>query len=167
MADIFPINTTLNTLSEGAYVSQQFTPILDSNEELVSINIINHQPTPGIEVVGSLYQGNYESVFEYGSDALSYRLGDEFKIASTWEDLPTSVNTQLYLWRAPQVLDRTFTYTVLMKYTVTTTSGSGGSGKATDDVVTEKQITKVYSQRIVWNWSNWANKLRNYVYGRE
>lgn len=166
MANISPINTTLNTLSEGAYVSQQFTPILDSDEKLISITIINYQPTPGIEVVGSLYQGNYESVFEYGNDSLKYRQGDEFKTAASWEDLPESLDTQLYLWRAPQNLDRTFTYTVLMEYTVTTSGSTGGSGRASDDIVTKKQLTKVYSQRIVGNWSNWANKLRSYVYAR-
>lgn len=164
MANILPINTTLPTLQEGASVSQNFSAELLADESLVSIDIIDYQPTPGIEVSGSLYSGVYESVFSYADDALKYRLNDEFKTSASWDLLPDSKEAQLYLWQAPRDLNRTFTYTVLMKYTITTPADPETPGST--PTIEEHELKKVYSQKIVGNWSKWGQQLRDYVYSR-
>ncbi|BBC78219.1 Hypothetical protein KNT65_gp274 [Escherichia phage EcS1] len=146
-----------------------FTPVFDTGESLVSINITDYQPTPGINVDGAHLYGTYSSVFSFSGDALSYRIGDELKSASAWEDLPPKEDADLYLWRAPSKLERTFTYTVELIYMyqapdVPGATGSDGSaGTPTTPPPVQKTLTQVYSKRIVGNWSKWAIQLRNYV----
>lgn len=165
MAQIIPANTDLGDVQEGTAVDVEFTAQFDVNEGLVSINIIDYQPTPGINVSGARYSGTYESVFALGQDSLLYRDGDEFKSTSSWNDLPPAETVDLYLWRAPGDLRRTFTYTVELVYWAETETGGGDSGSSTT-VKTESTITKTYSQLVFGNWSLWANQLRAYVYAR-
>lgn len=167
MAQIFPISTDLGDIQEGCSVDVTFTVQLDSTDTLKSINIIDYQETPGISVNGARYSGTYESVFSFGTDALRYREGDELKVAASWEDLPPPNTADLYLWRAPSKLERTFTYTVECIYDYQPEESSGGSGESgggTQPPPIERKITKTYSQLVYGNWSRWANKLREYVY---
>lgn len=164
MADILPINTTLREVIEGEYVEQYFTAQLSTNETLKSINIIDYQPVSGISVSETHYKGNYNSVFTFGNDALKYREGDDLKSASAWEDLPSPKTADLYLWRAPRSLEKTFTYTVEIIYTVTEESSGGSSGGSSAPIVTEHKKQKVYSQTVKGNWSRWGDQLRAYVY---
>lgn len=164
MADILPINTTLPEVIEGEYVEQYFTAQLSTNETLKSINIIDYQPVSGISVSETYYKGNYNSVFTFGNDALKYREGDDLKSASAWEDLPSPKTADLYLWNAPRSLQKTFTYTVEIIYTVTEESSGGSSGGSTAPIVTEHKKQKVYSQTVKGNWSRWGDQLRAYVY---
>ncbi|EFW1905345.1 hypothetical protein F1Z50_22815, partial [Shigella sonnei] len=87
MAQILPLNTDLGEDMEGASIDVLFTPQLETSETLVSINIIDYEPTQGITVDGNHLYGTYESVFSFSSDALKYRLNDDFKTASSWDDL--------------------------------------------------------------------------------
>lgn len=155
---------------EGASIDVLFTPQLETSETLVSINIIDYEPTQGITVDGNHLYGTYESVFSFSSDALKYRLNDDFKTASSWDDLPKDESTQLYLWRAPKNLRKVFSYTVEMIYNYQEESSSGGtrsdSGTEPPPAPVQKTLTKVYTKTIVGNWSKWAHQLRNYVYVR-
>lgn len=155
---------------EGASIDVLFTPQLETSETLVSINIIDYEPTQGITVDGNHLYGTYESVFSFSSDALKYRLNDDFKTASSWDDLPKDESTQLYLWRAPKNLRKVFSYTVEMIYNYQEESSSGGtrsdSGTEPPPAPVQKTLTKVYTKTIVGNWSKWAQQLRNYVYMR-
>lgn len=164
MADILPINTTLREVIEGEYVEQYFTAQLSTNETLKSINIIDYQPVSDISVSETYYKGNYNSVFTFGNDVLKYREGDELKSASAWEDLPNPKTSDLYLWKAPRTLEKTFTYTVEIIYTVTEESSGGSSGGSSAPIVTEYKKQKVYSQTVKGNWSRWGDQLRAYVY---
>ncbi|QQG32165.1 hypothetical protein CkP1_0167 [Citrobacter phage CkP1] len=165
MAQIIPIDTDLGDIQEGGSVDRTFTVQLDTTDTLKSINIIDYQSTPGIIVEGARYFGNYESVFSYSNDALKYRENDEFKVAETWEDLP-SQSADLYLWRAPSKLERTFTYTVECIYDYQDPESSGGSGESGGTPPVERRITKTYSQLVYGNWSRWSQRLRDYVYSR-
>lgn len=167
MAAILPINTELSDVQEGASVNQTFTFQADEGETLQSINIIEYEPTDGIIVSGNNYQGSYKSVFTFGSGALSYRIGDEMKTASKWEDLPPPNEANLYLWRAPSKLERTFSYKVEVTYIYQappTEGGSGESGGTTTPPPETSTITKTYTQLVYGDWSKWAQQLRNYVY---
>ncbi|AFU64091.1 hypothetical protein ACQ31_gp208 [Salmonella phage STML-198] len=166
MAQILPVNTSLGDIQEGGAVDLTFTAQLDATDTLKSINIIDYQPTSGIIVEGSRYYGNYNSVFSFGADALKYREGDELKTAATWEDLPPPKTADLYMWRAPSSLQRTFTYTVECIYDYQSEESSGGSGESggTTTPPVERRITKTYTQLVYGNWSRWGNKLREYVY---
>lgn len=170
MAQILPLNTDLGEDMEGASIDVLFTPQLETSETLVSINIIDYEPTQGITVDGNHLYGTYESVFSFSSDALKYRLNDDFKTASSWDDLPKDESTQLYLWRAPKNLRKVFSYTVEMIYNYQEESSSGGtrsdSGTEPPPAPVQKTLTKVYTKTIVGNWSKWAQQLRNYVYMR-
>lgn len=174
MANILPMSPDLGDDMEGASIDVFFTAQLETNETLVSINITNYEPTPGITVEDNHLFGTYESVFGFASDALKYRLNDEFKTAASWEELPTDESTQLYLWKAPQGLQKVFSYEVTVIYDFQEESESGGSGsnsRAGSDTTeppapVRKTLTKVYTKTIVGNWSRWANKLREYVYAR-
>ncbi|UPW39247.1 hypothetical protein ESCO47_00008 [Escherichia phage vB_EcoM_ESCO47] len=155
---------------EGASIDVLFTPQLETSETLVSINITDYEPTQGITVDGNHLFGTYESVFSFSSDALNYRLGDDFETASSWDDLPSDESTQLYLWRAPQNLVKVFSYTVEMIYNYQEEGSTGGSGSGSDNepppAPVQRKLVKVYTKTIVGNWSKWANQLRNYVYAR-
>lgn len=161
MAQIIPINTTLEELIEGDFVDQYFTASLEADETLKSITITNYQPVTGITVAQNHYTGNYNSIFTFGANALLYREGNDLKSASAWEELPPPKEADLYLFRAPTALSKTFTYTVELIYTVTTPAVPGEPGSGS---VEEKKLTKVYSQTVKGNWSIWAKKLRDYVY---
>ena len=166
MAEISPLSTELPELQEGASVNQTFTFIAGEGETLKSINITSYEPVEGITVSGNNYQGSYQSVFTFGGDALKYRIGDELKSASSWEDLPPPTEANLYLWRAPSSLQRTFSYTVTVLYSYQEESSSGGSGSSggTTPPPVERTLTKTYTQLIYGDWSRWANMLRTYVY---
>lgn len=163
---------------EGDSIDVTFTAQLETNETLVEINIINYEPTEGIIVDGAHLYGTYESVFSFGSDALKYREGDEFKTAGSWDALPDPTTVDLYLWKAPQALQKVFSYKVELTYLFTEESNSGGTGNGgsnsragaeTDPPPqpVEKKLTKVYTKTVVGNWSKWANQLRAYVYARD
>lgn len=166
MADILPLSTNLNTLMEGGGVDVTFTPLFSEGESLVSINITEYEPTPGINVESNRLFGVYESVFTFPDGSLLYRENDDFKSARTWEDLPPPKTADLYLWRAPGNLQKTFSYKVEMiyKYQAPDEPGSGEGGGSVTPAPVERTLTKVYTQLIVGNWSRWANQLRNYVY---
>lgn len=163
MAQILPINSILEELIENDYVNQEFSASLDSKEAIVSLTITNYQPVTGIQVFQTHYTGYYNSVFAIGSNSLKYRENDRFESADSWESLPNSKDVDLYLWKAPQELSRTFTYTVELIYTVTVPAVPGEPGSGS---IEEKKLTKVYSQTVKGNWSIWAEKLRSYVYSR-
>lgn len=166
MVDILPVNTELPDIQEGGSVNQTFIAQLEATDTLESINIIDFQPTPGITVSGANYKGVYESVFSFGGDALKYREGDEFKVAQSWESLPPSGAADLYLWKAPSKLERTFTYTVKVIYWRQGEDTTGPSGEPVTPPPVQMEMTKTYSQLVYGNWSKWAEQLRSYVYAR-
>ncbi|QJA42685.1 hypothetical protein [Enterobacteria phage vB_EcoM_IME540] len=178
LANILPMSTDLGDSMEGSSIDVTFTAQLETNETLVEINITEYEPTEGITVDGAHLYGTYESVFGFSEDALKYRLGDEFKTAGSWKDLPEDESTQLYLWKAPSNLQKTFSYTVTLIYDFQEetsggdTGNSGGSnsraGNETDPppAPIRKTLTKVYTKVIVGNWSRWGDQLREYVYAR-
>lgn len=166
MAQITPLNTTLEEKVEGESEDITFGYQLLADETFKSINIIDYQPTPGMNVSGARLYGTYQSVFSFSGDVLKYRQGDQIKSASAWEQLPPPSEADLFLWKAPKSLERTFTYTVELIYMwqppEVPPATEGGSAVVPEPV--EKKIQQVYSQRVVGNWSKWANQLRNYVY---
>lgn len=164
MAQILPANTTLEEVMEGEAVNQTFSASFEADESLVSLTIIDYQPVTGIQVFQTHYTGHYNSVFTTGSDSLKYREGDQFKSAGSWDALPDPKTVDLYLWKAPQGLSKTFTYKLELIYNVTT---PGDPELGTGPIVTKKTMTKVYSQTVKGNWSLWADKLRAYVYARD
>ena len=177
LANILPMSADLGESMEGSSIDVTFTAQLETGETLVSINITSYEETPGVLVEENRLYGTYESVFGFGNDALKYRLDNEFKTAASWEDLPTDSNTQLYLWNAPQNLQKTFTYEVTLIYDYQEQSESGGSGsnsRSSSDTTEptnppapiRKTLVKNYTKTIVGNWSRWANKLREYAYAR-
>lgn len=162
MANITPVSTALPMIQEGGAVSQAFGAELTSNETLVSLKIIKYEQTPGIIVGDTSYHGSYESVFDFGSDAIKYREGDELKSASSWSSVPDNVD--IYEWRAPTNLQRTFNYLVELVYDITTTVETGESGSST--TTSRSTITKNYTQLVFGNWSKWADELRERIYKR-
>lgn len=165
MAIILPMSTDLSEELEESSIDVTFTAQLQNDETLVAINIISYEATPGINVLGNRLYGTYQSVFNIGNDALRYRQGNDLKVAASWEQLPPPKTADLYLWRAPSSLEKTFRYTVELVYmwqgpaTVDPTTGAEVS-----PAPVERKLQKVYFQRVVGNWSKWANQLRAYVY---
>lgn len=167
MAEILPMSTDLSEDMEGSSIDVTFTAQLSTGETLVSINIIDYEATPGVNVENNHLYGTYESVFSFGSDSLKYRIGDEIKGAESWETLPPPEDADLFLWKAPGNLRKQFDYTVELIYNYQPPDESGGEGgSSTTPPVIEKRLVKVYTKIIVGNWSKWANKLRSYVYVR-
>lgn len=160
MSQILPINPVLDDVMELKPVDQTFTYTLtEEGAKFKSINITDYDSNSGITVVGPNYKGSYTGVFTFGGDALRYRKGDDLLTAGTWETLPPPREADLYLWRAPTNLRRTFKYTVTLIYDVTTPPEEpGGSGSTA-----EKKVIKTYTQDVVGNWSLWAQNLRAYV----
>ncbi|AWD90300.1 hypothetical protein KNT87_gp269 [Erwinia phage Cronus] len=163
MADIIPVNTSLPQIQEGGAVSQSFSAQLAANETLVDLKITKYESTDGIIVGDTSFSGTYNSVFSFEAGALKYRQGDELKTASSWDELPA--DSDLYEWIAPRSLKRTFSYTVVMTYNITTETSTGESG-GTSTTVQEQTITKTYTQLVYGNWNKWADKLRAHVYAR-
>lgn len=163
MADILPSSTTLPQIQEGGAVSQAFSASLAANETLVDLKITKYEDTDGIIVGDTSFSGVYNSVFSFDAGALKYRQNDELKTASSWDELPADAD--LYEWKAPRNLKRTFSYTVVMTYNITTETSTGESG-GTTTTVQKQTMTKTYTQLVYGNWNKWATKLRNYVYAR-
>lgn len=177
---ILPSNTDLGDLMEQQAVDVTFIAVPENTETVTEtvkmITIVPSEFISGISIEGPHLYGTYNNVFTLGPDSLKYRLNDEFKTASSWDDLPADESTQLYLWKAPSELRKTISYTVTVLYEEKTestggdTGNSGGSnGRATETeppVVVEKEFSKVYTQTVVGNWSLWASRLREYVYAR-
>lgn len=171
MAGIFPLDEELSDIQEGTPVNLTFEFIAGPGDSLVSINITDYQANDGIVVQGANYKGSYQNSFNLGNDALSYRDGDEFKTATKWEDLPPPGGVDLYLWKAPSQLQRTYSYTVTVSYWYQPPApepdpeNPGGSTEQPPPILSE--IKKTYTQLVYGNWSVWANLLRNYVYAGE
>lgn len=176
-----PSNTDLGDLMEQEAVDVKFIAVPDNTEQVAEqvkmITVTPSESISGINIVENHLYGTYNNVFTFGENALRYRLGNEFKNAGSWGELPTDKSAELYLWKAPQNLRKTITYTVTVLYTETTKSAqgssggsSGGSGNSGGDteppVVVEKELVRVYTQEVVGNYSIWAQKLRDYVYAR-
>lgn len=169
-----PSNTDLGDLMEQEAVDIWFIAIPDNTETVTetvkTITITPSEFVDGIIIENNHLYGSYNNVFTLGPDSLKYRLNDEFSSASSWDQLPASKDTQLYLWKAPQSLSKTISYTVTVLYDEKTKSSGGGqdNSKVTDpeETIIEKQLVKVYQQTVVGNWSVWANKLREYVLAR-
>ncbi|QPI13962.1 hypothetical protein MYO4S_00206 [Serratia phage 4S] len=143
---------------ESEHVDQTFTySLTEEGAKFKSINIVDSTSNPGITITGARYSGQYSNVFSFGGDALRYRKGDEYMSAGSFESLPPPREADLFLWRAPTNLRKTFSYTVELKYTLTT------SDNENPPVTTEKVLRKTYTQDVVGNWSIWSNKLRDYV----
>lgn len=176
---ITPVNTDLGELMEQQAVDIMFAAVPD-NTETVTETIKSFQVTPSETVQGIFIDdvpagvhlhGSYNNVFTLGADSLKYRLVDEFSSASSWDELPASHETQLYLWRAPSSLTKTISYTATVVYDESTKSEGNGNEKATDTgtdepAVVEKTMSRVYTIIVVGNWSIWGNKLREYVLAR-
>lgn len=161
MAEILPQSTTLPDVMEGSNVNETFRASLtEANATLVSLNIVEHRPNPGIIVEGANYKGTYDNVFLLGGDSLRYREGDDLKKAQRWEDLPDPKSADLYLWKAPAKMLETFTYTVEMIYSV---QGESAGDPPVTPPPTEHKIRKTYSQTVFGDWSKWGNQLRAYV----
>ncbi|WDS61697.1 hypothetical protein [Cronobacter phage vB_Cdu_VP8] len=162
MSDILPTNSRLDDVMELENADTTFTYTLtEEGAKFVSINITEYTPNTGIIVKGNRFYGAYKGVFSFGNDSLMYRKGAEPErhSAPDWESLPPPKEADLFLWRAPTNLRKTFTYTVQLKYTVTSTPSEPGESPVTS----EKVVNKTYSQDVVGNWSIWGEKLRAYV----
>lgn len=178
---ITPVNTDLGELMEQQAVDIMFAAVPDNTETVTetikSFSLIPSETVDGITIddtlSGAHLHGSYNNVFTLGADSLKYRLQDEFSSASSWDELPASHETQLYLWRAPSSLTKTISYTATVVYDESTKSESNGNGneKATDTgtdepAVVEKTMSRVYTIIVVGNWSIWGNKLKEYVLAR-
>ena len=162
MSDILPSNTKLDDVMELENVDQTFSYTLtEEGAKFVSINIIEYTENKGIIVKGANFKGAYRGVFSFGNDSLMFRRGAnlERESAPDWESLPPPKEADLFLWRAPTNLRKTFSYTVQLKYTVTSTPSEPGQSSVTS----EKVINKTYNQDVVGNWSIWSTMLRDYV----
>lgn len=162
MAEILPLNTELNDIQEGSIVSQSFSASLGAEETLVELKIIKYEETDGIIVGDSSYSGAYNNVFTFSKDAIKYRKGNELKVASSWDEIPEDAD--IYEWRAPRNLQRTFSYTVMLTYSLSITSSPGETGVTS--TTEEHTIYKTYNQLVYGNWNIWADKLRAFVYNR-
>ena len=169
MAEILPMSTDLSEDMEGSSIDVTFTAQFQEGETLESINIIDYEPTPGINVEGNRLFGTYRDVFALGGDALKYRtIQGQLLSADSWDSLPSDKDTQLYYFKAPKALKKTFNYVVELIYWYQAPSTGGGTPE--DPTVTpppeKRTLRKTYFKIIVGNWSRWANQLRSYVYER-
>jgi len=167
MSDILPAQAELPRIPENDPVDISFSYVLtEPNSSVVSLEIISHTPNDTITVEANRFHGRYTNMFPLGDDALKYVTKDNVKhTASRWEDLPDPKTADLYEWRAPSVLQRTFSYTVKLVYKVIPEVVPPTGGKVVpptpEPVIHE--ITKTYTQLVYGNWSIWANMLRDYV----
>lgn len=160
MSDILPISPTLPTTRENVLVSQTFNANLtEPGATLVSLQVNPVDANDGIYVTGNQFSGQYAGVFVLNG-GLKYRLKTgELETADRWEDLPDPKTADLYSFLAPNVMEKNYFYEVVMVYDVTPPVEPGGP------VVepTRHTITKTYSQKVVGEWTAWANNLRDYV----
>lgn len=156
MADISPIPTLLPRVAEYEPVNVIFSPILGSDESLVSLSITQWEDNDGIIINTSSFDGEYTNTFDYGKDRLLYRRGDEFSYLDTWDDIPNPNSTDIYYWRAPRQ-PRIYIYVVTLVYTVKTTGEEGGS------TTTSHTLTKTYTHNVFPNWDVYAKKLKEQI----
>ncbi|AAX63624.1 gp5.1 hypothetical protein [Aeromonas phage 31] len=160
MSDILPASTILPVTRENTPVSQTFTANLtEAGASLVSITVTQVTPNEGIIVAGSSFSGEYTGVFSLNG-GLKYRLKTGERLtASKWEELPSPLIADLYSFEAPQSLEKTFTYSVVMIYDVVVPVEPG----LPVNPPVRHTIQKTYSQKVVGTWTIWANNLRDYV----
>lgn len=154
---------------EGTSIDVTFTAQFLEGETLESINIIDYEATPGVLVEGARIHGSYNNVFALGNNALQYRTIDgRILSANEWDDLPSASDTQLFNFKAPRGLTKTFKYTVelIYWYQAPTEPGGAEGGTGVTPPPVQRKTSKVYTKVIVGNWDRWANKLRSYVYAR-
>lgn len=169
MAEILPMSTDLSEDMEGSSIDVTFTAQFLEGETLESINIIDYEATPGVNVEGNRLFGTYQDVFALGGDALKYRtIQGQLLSADSWDSLPSSLDAQLYYFRAPKALTKTFNYVVelIYWYQAPSTGGSAPDDPVVTPPAEKRTIRKTYFKTIVGNWSRWANQLRSYVYAR-
>lgn len=156
MADILPENIQLPNVYELDYVKQVFTPSLSDGEKLISIKITKWERNDGITVEDNMYSGHYTNIFDYGTERLLYRKGDEFSYLPSWDSITEPSKTDIYLWKAPTT-PRIYKYTVEMEY-MESSSGEGSSRSASGGT-----IVKEYTQMVFPNWDAYARKLKEQI----
>lgn len=160
MSNIIPISTTLPVKRENENVSQTFTSNLtEPGATLVSLTINPIDKNNGIYVNGSQFSGQYTGVFVLDG-GLSYRLKTgERGTANRWEDLPDPETADLYSFLAPKVMEKEYSYVVTLIYDVSTPVEPGNPPSNP----VRYTIVQTYTQKVVGEWSVWANNLRDYV----
>ena len=169
MAEIIPMSTDLGEDMEGSSIDVTFTAQFLEGETLESINIISYEATPGINISGNHLYGTYRDVFALGNGALRYRtIQGQLLTANSWEELPAANNAQLYYFKAPQALTKTFNYVVelIYWYQAPSTGGETPEDPTVTPPAVQKTLQKTYTKTIVGNWSKWAQQLRSYVWVR-
>lgn len=175
MVEILPINTNLGDISERVGFHAEFSYQIAPHDPNTKIDILElkisaYDHNIGVVVGQKTISGEYRDSFSLGSDSIKYITKDlKKKTASSFDELPDPKTADLYYFQAPTKLEQTYSYTVYLKYrkTVTSETSDGSdkreSGDTTKPTITEHEITKKYTQRVLGNWDVWAEQLRDYV----
>lgn len=160
MSNILPASAVLPVKRENEIVSQTFSANLtEPGATLVSISVNPVDQNAGITVTANSFSGQYTGVFVLDG-GLSYRLkSGERETANRWEDLPDPQTTDLYSFLAPRVMEKEYSYLVVLTYDVTAPVEPGSPPSEPARYV----INKTYTQKVVGEWNTWANNLRDYV----
>lgn len=160
MSNILPASAVLPVKRENETVSQTFSANLtEPGATLVSLEISAIDQNEGIVIVNNGFSGQYTGVFTLNG-GLSYRLKTgERETANKWEDLPDPQTTDLYSFLAPKVMEKEYSYLVVLTYDVVTPTEPGNPPSEPVRYV----INKTYTQKVVGEWNTWANNLRDYV----
>lgn len=138
----------------------QFYGIMDSGETQLSIRILSWTENRGIEVdkERGKFTGHYSNTFDYGTDRLLYRKGNEWSYLDSWDDIDEPNRTDIYLWKCPTT-PITISYEVELVYQVKSESGEGGGGSTT----TTQTLVETKTHIVYPNYDVYAEKLREQI----
>lgn len=160
MAEILPLYETLDEIEEGLNFSVSFTASLNTTESVKAIKIISHNFPDTVKINDQTFSGKFINIFKLPTNSLKYRIGDQLKSVSSFEELPSKNLIDIYSFTPPGSMRKEFYCDVELTYTVTSESSTGDQSGASVD---EFKTIKRYTQPVYGNWSNFANILRTYL----
>lgn len=139
------------------FFSYTFT-LSDKSAKIHEVRIIPSEENKGVKVEPPKIYGAYKDPFYIAKDGIQYRLGDEFISTDNWDHVPDGKTVDIFYWRAPSPLIKTYKYLVEIDYTIDDEEGTSTKIET---------VTKSYYHDTYATWDKWQSILKQKITERQ
>lgn len=151
---ITPEDPKLQDINIDEYFKTVFS-LSGEYQSIVSVEITPSEKNKDIIIKPPMLHGSYFDPFDIDSDAIQYRMDHKFYSTDDWDKIPPGRRIDVYKWKAPTPLIKTYKYLVKITYIPKPDTDSGSTRGLTESVV-----SKSYTQTVYSTWDKWQRILR-------